>query len=71
MKFGDVDGPTEPSPLQVRASADRWVLATALAGQADILVTGDSDLFDVAEQAALPILASRAFWELLRNGILR
>jgi len=61
----------EPSPLQVRDRADRWVLATALAGQADVLVTGDSDLLDVADQAALPILAPRDFWELLRHGKLR
>jgi uncharacterized protein len=66
-----VPKPAEPSPLQVRDRADRWVLATALAGQADILVTGDSDLLDVAEQAPLPIMAPRAFWELLRSGKLR
>ena len=66
-----VPKPDEPSSLQVRDRADRWVLATALAGQADILVTGDSDLLDVADQAPLPILAPRAFWELLRSGKLR
>lgn len=66
-----VPKPSEPSSLQVRDRADRWVLATALAGQADILVAGDSDLLDVAEQASLPILAPRAFWELLRSGKLR
>ncbi len=66
-----VPKPAEPSPLQVRDRADRWVLASALAGQADILVTGDFDLLDVAEQAPLPILAPRAFWELLRSGKLR
>ena len=66
-----VPKPAEPSPLQVRDRTDRWVLATALAGQADILVTGDFDLLDVAEQAPLPILAPRAFWELLRSGKLR
>ena len=66
-----VPKPAEPSPLQMRDRADRWVLATALAGQADVLVSGDSDLLDVADQAPLPILAPRAFWELLRSGKLR
>jgi uncharacterized protein len=66
-----VPKPAEPSPLQVRGRADRWVVATALAGQADVLVSGDSDLLDVADQAPLPILAPRAFWELLRSGKLR
>ena len=72
--FGTVEivpKPAEPSPLQVRDRADRWVLATALAGQSDVLVSGDSDLLDVADQAPLPILAPRAFWELLRSGKLR
>ena len=66
-----VPKPAEPSPLQVRDQADRWVLATALAGQADVLVTGDFDLLDVADQAPLSILTPRAFWELLRSGKLR
>lgn len=66
-----VPKPAEPSALQVRDRADRWVLATALAGQADVLVSGDFDLLDVADQAPLPILTPRAFWELLRSGTLR
>lgn len=60
--------PAEPSPYPVRDRADRWVLATAIAGQADILVTGDRDLLDIAEEAPIPVLAPRAFWELLRSG---
>lgn len=60
--------PAEPSALPVRDRADRWILATALAGQADVLVSGDSDLLDVADEAPLPILTPRAFWELLRSG---
>lgn len=55
----------------MRDRANRWVLATALAGQADVLVTGDADLLDGADHAPLPILASRAFWDLLRSGKLR
>jgi uncharacterized protein len=66
-----VPKPAEPSSLQVRDRTDRWVLATALAGQADVLVTGDADPLDVADRAPLPILAPRAFWELLRSGNLR
>ena len=66
-----VPKPAEPSALQVRDRADRWVIATAQVGQADVLVSGDSDLLDVADQAPLPILSPRAFWELLRSGKLR
>jgi putative PIN family toxin of toxin-antitoxin system len=66
-----VGKPAEPSTLQMRDRADRWVIATALAGQADVLVSGDTDLLDIADQAPLPILNPRAFWELLRSGKLR
>jgi len=60
--------PPRPSTLEVRDKDDRWVLATALTAGTDVLVTGDADLLDVAAEAPLPILAPRAFWELLRTG---
>jgi len=60
--------PAEPSSVAVRDPADRWILATAIAGAADVLITGDRDLLAVAEDAPLPILEPRAFWELLRAG---
>ena len=63
-----VPKPAEPSALPVRDRADRWILATAVAGGADVLVSGDADLLDVADEAPLLILTPRAFWELLRSG---
>lgn len=69
--FGAIDvvpKPEKPGSIQVRDKDDRWVLATALVAGADVLVTGDSDLLDIADNAPLPILAPRAFWELLRTG---
>ena len=59
--------PARPSDVRVRDASDRWVLATALAGQADVLVTGDDDLPAVQESAPIRILSRRAFWELLRQ----
>ena len=59
--------PDSPSPIKVRDRADRWVLATAVAGEADVLVTGDEDLLVVADDAPLKILTPRAFWDLLRG----
>ncbi|MGH7617203.1 MAG: putative toxin-antitoxin system toxin component, PIN family [Gemmatimonadaceae bacterium] len=59
--------PSAPSELSVRDPSDRWILATALAGEADVLVTGDEDLLAVADRAPIRILAPRAFWELLRQ----
>jgi len=63
-----VPKPGEPSPFPIRDRDDRWILATALAGHADVLVTGDDDLLSVAKDAPVPILTPRAFWQLLRRG---
>lgn len=59
--------PAAPSVLSVRDRNDRWILATALAGEADVLVTGDDDLLAVRGNAPIQILTPRAFWELLRQ----
>ena len=64
-----VPKPAEPSSsLRIRDSDDQWIVASALAGQADVLVTGDHDLLAVAPQSPVPILSPRGFWEQLRAG---
>jgi len=60
-----VPKPRKPSEVPVRDPDDRWILASATAGRADVLVTGDQDLLDVADKAPLPILNPRGFWNLL------
>lgn len=51
-------------PVEVRDPDDAIVLATAIAAKADVLVTGDRDLLDVASEVASPrILKPRAFWD--------
>jgi predicted nucleic acid-binding protein len=57
-----------PSPVEVRDADDERVLADALAGGAEILVTGDNDRLVVAEQSPIPILSPRAFMTLVRGG---
>jgi putative PIN family toxin of toxin-antitoxin system len=54
-------------PIKIRDPADRVVLAEAIAGKADVLVTGDRELLDIAARAPIPILSPRGFWDLLRN----
>lgn len=61
-----VPKPAERSALVVRDPDDAWVLASAVAGGADVLVTGDADLLSVGNAAPVPILTRRAFWERLR-----
>ena len=53
--------------IPVRDPDDRWVLASAVAGAADVLVTGDRDLLDLAGRAPLPIVDPRGFWELIHR----
>jgi putative PIN family toxin of toxin-antitoxin system len=63
-----VPRPPAPSSLPLRDPDDAWVLASAVEGSADMLVTGDSDLLVLAAQSPLPILTPRAAWERLRQG---
>lgn len=58
-------------PAKVPASAcrnhsDLPVLGTAVAAEADCLVTGDRDLLDLKEFRGVPILSPRAFHDRLR-----
>jgi len=53
--------------IEVRDPDDVAVLAEAVEGLADILVTGDRDLFDVREELPLPIVSPRGFWEKLHG----
>jgi uncharacterized protein len=53
--------------LKVRDADDAWVLASAVAGGADLLVSGDQDLLVLANRAPLPILSPRDAWSRLRG----
>ena len=56
-----------PLAVSLRDADDEAVLAEAVAGGADILVSGDRDLLQIADAAPIPILAPRGLWELLRS----
>ena len=62
-----VPTPSEPLSLKIRDPDDAWVLASAVAGGANVLVTGDDDLLSLGKAAPLPILSPRGFWEQLRD----
>ena len=56
----------EPSPLAdpvCRDPSDDWVLATALAGEASLIVTGDDDLLSLGSFAEVEIISPRRFLE--------
>jgi putative PIN family toxin of toxin-antitoxin system len=63
---GVVVNPSEPASLPQDDPDDRWILAAAMAGEADALVTGDRHLLDVADKVSVTIVSPRGFWEKLR-----
>ncbi len=56
--------PDTLTPPVCRDSDDDWVLATALAGEAEAIVTGDRDLLDLDSFEGITILTPRQFLEL-------
>ena len=63
-----VPKPAAPSSLPIRDPDDRWVLASSVAGEAQLLVTGGRDLLAVAGQSPVPIVDPRGCWERLRGA---
>ncbi len=53
--------------IKVRDGHDAWVLASAVAGGADMLVTGDKDLLVIAAKAPLPVVTPRDAGDRLRG----
>lgn len=73
----DPGSPVSDPPVEVRDPDDEIVddeivLASAIAAGAEILITGDKDLLDIADEVeslsaeSLRIMTPRAFWEEVR-----
>lgn len=63
-----IPNPRRPADIDVRDQTDRWILASAIEGGADVLVTGDHDLLELGRNAPLPILDPRGFWSLITKN---
>jgi putative PIN family toxin of toxin-antitoxin system len=61
-----VETPAEHLDLGISDPDDEWVVASAVAGGADVLVTGDAALPELGRRTPLPILPPRGLWERLR-----
>jgi putative PIN family toxin of toxin-antitoxin system len=62
-----VDLPDEV-PRICRDPADDWVIACAVVGGADVIVSGDQDLLDLGQVSDIPIISARQFLERLRGN---
>ena len=70
-EHGEVIVPALPAPWPENDPDDRWLVAAALVGSADLLVTGDKDLIAVGGATGFPIVTPRGFWESLRTPAVR
>ena len=53
--------------LKITDPDDEWVVASAVAGAADVLVTGDAAVLKIAARSPVTIVNPRGFWDLLRG----
>jgi putative PIN family toxin of toxin-antitoxin system len=60
--------PATRAAVPQRDPDDQWVVASAVESRADVLVTGDRDLLDIATDAPIKIVDPRGFWDLVRKG---
>jgi predicted nucleic acid-binding protein len=56
-----------PPKIKLRDKTDLTILAAAHAGGADVLVTGDKELLELACIGDMDILSPRQFWERLKT----
>ncbi len=64
LREGSVLSKPSPSPdLPIDDPTDKALVSSALNGRADLFVTGDRELLDLAEVGPLDILSPRMFWE--------
>lgn len=63
-----VKTPAQHLSLGISDRDDEWIVAEAMAGEADVLVTGDTALQKLGKRAPLPIVSPRGLWETLRGA---
>jgi len=59
--------PSRLPRVAIKDKSDLIILAAALSGNDELLVTGDRELLDLGNVEGLDIVSPRAFWERLRS----
>jgi putative PIN family toxin of toxin-antitoxin system len=62
-----VGRPRRHLSLGLRDVDDEWIVASAVAGKADALVTGDADILDEKGRIPVPVYSPRQFWQHVRT----
>ena len=58
-----VTKPRRHLDLGLRDPDDEWIVASAVAGKADALVTGDRDILETTVHLPIRVYSPRQFWE--------
>lgn len=58
-----VPKPRRHLDLGLRDLDDEWIIASAVAGKAETLVTGDKDILEMTVQLPIRVCSPRQFWE--------
>jgi predicted nucleic acid-binding protein len=59
---------TEPQQIVIRDESDVAVISEAIAGRAEVLVTGDRDLLEISAPLPIKVITPRGLWDVLRVG---
>ena len=65
--MGEIVDVPEAVPRICRDPDDDWIIACAVAGDADVIVSGDRDLLDLGQVGPIPILSARQFLVMLQG----
>jgi predicted nucleic acid-binding protein len=68
MALGEVVDLPETIPRIYRDPDDDQVIACAVVGEADVIVSGDNDLLALERVRDIPILTAAQFLEMLEQG---
>ncbi len=67
VEQSEVISPAAPAAWPQNDPDDRWVVAAALHGSAESMVTGDKDLLEASCGEELRVVTPRGFWDLLHD----
>ncbi|RPJ02194.1 MAG: putative toxin-antitoxin system toxin component, PIN family [Candidatus Aminicenantes bacterium] len=57
---------SDAEEIPIRDQADKVLISAALAGKAELFVTGDVELLELREIGPMAVVSPRGFWELVK-----